>query len=562
MDYKKYVQDLINIDGVDKAEVDALVQPAKDTALADYCLPCFKFAKLMRKAPLAIAEEIAQTISKDELIESVEAVAGYVNFKLSKAAFAKTVVDDAFAKGEGYGASNEGDGKTICIDYSSINIAKPFHMGHLSTTAIGASLYKIYNKLGYRVVGINHLGDWGTQFGKLIVAFKKWGNKADIEARGVRGLLDIYVKFHKEAEKDESLNDDARRWFKLIEDGNQEATELFLWFKDLTLKEISRTYDRLHVKFDSYAGESFYNDKMQPVLDEIAAKGLSESSEGATVVKFPNDEMPPCLLIKADGATLYATRDLAAAFYRKKTYDFYKSLYVVAYQQNLHFKQLFKVIDMMGYDWAKDMEHVAFGMVSMEDGKLSTRDGNVVFVEDVLDKARDKALEIINAKSPDLENKEQVAEMVGTGAVIFGVLSNNRIKDIVFSYDKVLNFDGETGPYVQYTYARCCSLLKKIGEIGENCDYNTLKKDDAYELIKLIEKYPAVLKEAGKRYEPSLVTRHLLAIASQFNKFYIEQNIMNSEESERNARLKVVKITRDILRSGMALLGIDCPEQM
>lgn len=562
MDYKKYVQDLINIDGVDKAEVDALVQPAKDTALADYCLPCFKFAKLMRKAPQTIAEEIAQTIPNDELIESVEAVAGYVNFKLSKAAFAKSVVDDAFAKGENYGASDEGNGKTICIDYSSINIAKPFHMGHLSTTAIGASLYKIYNKLGYNVVGINHLGDWGTQFGKLIVAFKKWGNKSDIEARGVRGLLDIYVKFHKEAEKDESLNDDARRWFKLIEDGDKEALELFSWFKDLTLKEISRTYERLHVKFDSYAGESFYNDKMQPVLDEIAAKGLSESSEGATVVKFPNDEMPPCLLIKADGATLYATRDLAAAFYRKNTYDFYKSLYVVAYQQNLHFKQLFKVIDMMGYDWAKDMEHVAFGMVSMEDGKLSTRDGNVVFVEDVLDKARDKALEIINAKSPDLENKAQVAEMVGTGAVIFGVLSNNRIKDIVFSYDKVLNFDGETGPYVQYTYARCCSLLKKIGDIGDICDYDTLKKDDAYELIKLIEKYPSVLKEAGKRYEPSLITRHLLAIASQFNKFYIEQNIMNSEEKERNARLKLVKITRDILRSGMALLGIDCPEQM
>lgn len=562
MDYKKYVQDLINIDGVDKAEVDALVQPAKDTALADYCLPCFKFAKLMRKAPQVIAEEIASSIKKDDLIESVEAVAGYVNFKLSKVAFAKSVVDDAIAKGENYGASDEGNGKTICIDYSSINIAKPFHMGHLSTTAIGASLYKIYDKLGYNVVGINHLGDWGTQFGKLIVAFKKWGNKSDIEARGVRGLLDIYVKFHKEAEADESLNDDARRWFKLIEDGDKEALELFSWFKDLTLKEISRTYERLHVKFDSYAGESFYNDKMQPVLDEIAAKGLSESSEGATVVKFPNDEMPPCLLIKADGATLYATRDLAAAFYRKNTYNFYKSLYVVAYQQNLHFKQLFKVIDMMGYDWAKDMEHVAFGMVSMEDGKLSTRDGNVVFVEDVLDKARDKALEIINAKSPDLENKAQVAEMVGTGAVIFGVLSNNRIKDIVFSYDKVLNFDGETGPYVQYTYARCCSLLKKIGDIGDICDYDTLKKDDAYELIKLIEKYPAVIKEAGKRYEPSLVTRHLLAIASQFNKFYIEQNIMNSEEKERNARLKLVKITRDILRSGMALLGIDCPEQM
>lgn len=562
MDYIKLLSELVVIDGVNNEEIMQLLQPAKDAALADICLPCFKFAKLFKKPPIAIAESIANGIKKTDWLESVQAVNGYVNFKFSKSDFIKETIIKVIEEGDKYGQSNIGNDKTFCIDYSSINIAKPFHMGHLSTTVIGAALYKIYKNLGYNVVGINHLGDWGTQFGKLIVAFKLWGDKEDINNRGVRGLLDIYVRFHREAEVNDKLNEQARAWFKKIEDGDKEALELFYWFKELTLNEIAKTYERLHVEFDSYNGESFYNDKMQPVLDKIESMHLSEKSEGAVVVKFPNDEMPPCLLRKADGATLYATRDLAAAFYRKQTYNFYKCLYVVAYQQNLHFKQIFKVLEMMGCEWAKDMVHVQFGMVSMEDGKLSTRDGNVVFVEDVLDKAHDKALEVINSKNPDLENKNSVAEMVGTGAVVFGVLSNNRIKDVVFSYDKVLNFDGETAPYIQYTHARCCSLLAKAGEIGIEADYNSIATVETYELVKLIEKYPNIIREAANRYEPSILARHILSIAAQFNKFYLEKNILQSSELERNARLQLVKITRDIIYKGMKLLGIECPNKM
>lgn len=562
MDYKSEIAKLIKIEGATFEEILSLVVIAKDTALADYAFPCFKFAKTLRKSPVVIANEIVYTIEKPAFVESIEAVNGYVNFKLSKLNYVKEVVEKASSLGENFGDNNIGNGKTICIDYSSINIAKPFHMGHLSTTVIGASLYKIYKKLGYNVVGINHLGDWGTQFGKLIVAYKMWGNQDDVNNRGINALLEIYIKFHKEAEQNDSLNDLARSWFKKIEDGDNEATELFLWFKKVTLRDVQKIYDRLDVQFDSYNGESFYNDKMQPVLDEIEAKGLAKVSNGATIVEFDESEdMPPCLLKKADGATLYATRDLAAAFYRKNTYDFYKSLYVVAYQQNLHFKQLFKVVEMMGYDWAKDMVHVPFGMVSIEGEKLSTREGNVVFLEDVLNNAKAKALQTIDEKNPDLEDKDNVAEMVGTGAVIFGALVGSRIKDISFSYDKVLNFEGETGPYVQYTYARCSSLLSKI-EGSNNINYDNLTSIQSYELIKLIDKYPDILIDAGNKYEPSILTRYIYSLACQFNKFYLEQNISNAAEEDKSARLTVVKVVKDIIKNGMSLLGIKCPEKM
>ena len=562
MDYKSEIAKLIKIEGATFEEILSLVVIAKDTALADYAFPCFKFAKTLRKSPVVIANEIVYTIEKPAFVESIEAVNGYVNFKLSKLNYVKEVVEKASSLGENFGDNNIGNGKTICIDYSSINIAKPFHMGHLSTTVIGASLYKIYKKLGYNVVGINHLGDWGTQFGKLIVAYKMWGNQDDVNNRGINALLEIYIKFHKEAEQNDSLNDLARSWFKKIEDGDNEATELFLWFKKVTLHDVQKIYDRLDVQFDSYNGESFYNDKMQPVLDEIEAKGLAKVSNGATIVEFDESEdMPPCLLKKADGATLYATRDLAAAFYRKNTYDFYKSLYVVAYQQNLHFKQLFKVVEMMGYDWAKDMVHVPFGMVSIEGEKLSTREGNVVFLEDVLNNAKAKALQTIDEKNPDLEDKDNVAEMVGTGAVIFGALVGSRIKDISFSYDKVLNFEGETGPYVQYTYARCSSLLSKI-EGSNNINYDNLTSIESYELIKLIDKYPDILIDAGNKYEPSILTRYIYSLACQFNKFYLEQNISNAAEEDKSARLTVVKVVKDIIKNGMSFLGIKCPEKM
>ncbi len=343
MDYRQLIIDSINIDGIDKQDLLTLVTAPKDSAMGDLCIPCFKLAKEMKKSPTVIADEIAKSVDKGDMIEQVTAVAGFVNFKFDNVKFAKQVLADVLANGDGYGKSNEGNGKTICIDYSSVNIAKPFHMGHLLNTALGGAIYRIYTALGYNVVGINHLGDWGTQFGKLIVAYKLWGNKNEIDERGVRALVEIYVKFHKEEEKDPSLGDEARAWFKAIENGNSEALELFEYFKEITLKEVNRIYERLHIKFDSYAGESFYNDKMQPVLDELTEKGLLQESEGAKVVKF-KDDMPPCLLQRSDGATLYATRDMAAAFYRKNTYDFDKCLYVVAYQQNLHFQQIFRVL--------------------------------------------------------------------------------------------------------------------------------------------------------------------------------------------------------------------------
>ncbi|MEG2413182.1 MAG: arginine--tRNA ligase [Clostridia bacterium] len=562
MDYKQIIADAVHIDGVSAQEIYELLALPKDTSMGDFCLPCFKFAKQMRISPLAIAQNIATSIVAPESFSHVEAVGGYVNFRLNKTQYARKVLDKILAENDNFGCSSIGKGKTICIDYSSVNIAKPFHMGHLLNTCIGSALYKICVALGYNVVGINHLGDWGTQFGKLIVAYKLWGDKADIDKRGVRGLLDIYVRFHAEAEKDEALNDQARFWFKQIENGNQEAIDLWTWFKKITLAEVAKIYKRLDVRFDSYNGESFYNDKMQPILDELKEKGLLEKSEGAEIVRFDNDELPPCLLVRADGATLYATRDLAAAFYRKKTYDFYKCLYVVAYQQNLHFQQVFKVIEKMGCEWSKDLEHVAHGMVSLEDGALSTRSGNVVFLEDVLNKAVEKALAVIEEKNPNIANKSEIAEQVGVGAIIFGVLFNNRIKDSVFSYDKVLNFEGETGPYAQYTFARCNSVLEKGGDIVGDIDWNGIDSEEGANLVRLLDRFPDAVEEAGRRYEPSIVTRHIIEVAKAFNKFYFEHNINNADQPVKNARLILAKATKIVLSKGLGLLGIATPSHM
>ncbi len=561
MDYKKIIGESIKIDGVTQEEIISSITLPKDLSLGDFALPCFKFAKALHKSPVQIAQELA-LLDYQGAFEKVEAVNGYLNFKVDKKAQAKQVLEDVLDKKENYGKSTIGSGKTICIDYSSVNIAKPFHMGHMLNTSIGSALYKIYKELGYNVVGINHLGDWGTQFGKLIVAYKKWGNKEDIEKRGVRGLLDIYVRFHKEAEENPALDDEARHWFKAIEDGNKEALDLFYWFKDITLKEVEKIYKRLDVQFDSYAGESFYNDKMDAVVEELEDKHLLTESEGAQVVKFEDDKMPPCIIKKKDGATLYATRDLAAAFYRKRTYDFYKCLYVVAYQQNLHFKQWFKVIDMMGYEWSKDLYHVAHGMVSLESGALSTREGNVVFLEDVLNTCVEKARKVIEEKNPNLENKDEVAEQVGVGAVTFAMLYNSRIKDITFSEDKVLSFEGETGPYVQYTYARCNSLLEKCGEIEGDIDYSGIDNESAAEVIRTISKYQDVLMDAAERFEPYLVTRFAVQLAQDFNKFYFDCNIANAEQGIKNARLILTKATKQVLKNALKLLGIQTPKKM
>jgi len=563
MDYKKYISEKINIDGVTSEEIAGYISAPPSQEMGDYALPCFRFAKALRKSPVMIANELKEVFPTDDVITEVSAVNGYLNFKVDRNSFSAKVLSDVLTQGAKYGSSDEGAGKTICIDYSSINIAKPFHIGHLSTTVLGSSLYKIFNFLGYKAVGINHLGDYGTQFGKLIYAYKAWGSEEAVEKGGLKELTRLYVKYHEEAEKHPEMDDAARAYFKAIEQKDPEAVALFEKFKAMTLKDIERIYDLLNVKFDSYAGESFYNDKMQPVIDELKAKNLLTESQGAMVVNLDAYDMPPCIILRSDGASLYATRDLAAAFYRKKTYDFYKCLYVVAYQQNLHFKQLFKVLELMGKDWAKDMVHVAYGMVSLEDGAMSTRKGHVVWLEEVIDKCIEKCYNVINEKNSELKNKEEIAKQVGVGAVIFGALSNNKIKDIVFSYDKVLNFDGETGPYVQYTAARCFGVLAKA--TAGYSDYvmpETLESAE-YELINQLSLFPQTVKNAAEKYEPSFVTRYAIELAKLYNKFYIECKILTAEDENKvKFRLALTKCVRTVLENALALLGIATPERM
>lgn len=560
--FEKEIAKNIKIDGMTAAEIENMFETPKDKSMGDVALPCFKLSKVLRKSPVAIAEELKNSFTPCDEVEEVNAVSGYLNFKISPKAYLKHLIP-IVRQGEAVGSSDEGRGKTICIDYSSVNIAKPFHIGHLSTTVIGGALYRIFSHLGYKTVGINHLGDWGTQFGKMIVAYLKWGDRSEVEKGGVLELNRLYVKFHKEAESDPSLDDEARAWFKKIEDGKGQATELFLWFKEITLAEVSKVYDRLKIKFDSYNGESFYNDKMQPVLDMLDKKGLLEVSDGAKVVNLDAYDMPPCLLVKGDGATLYATRDLAAAYYRAKTYDFYKCLYVVAYQQNLHFKQLFKVLELAGFEKAADMEHIAFGMVSLEDGAMKTRLGRVVWLSDVLDKAVEKAKSIICEKKTEGIDVDKVSEAVGVGAVVFSALWNNRIKDIVFSFDKVLNFDGETAPYVQYTHARCCSLLKKGGTVNlDDLNLDSVANDEGIAVIKSLISFADSVKKAATLREPCYVSRHIVDLAEKFNRFYIAHKIASAEEGLKNARLILTLAVKNTIKTGLSLLGIDAPEAM
>ena len=562
MDYKQYIAQKINVEGVAQEEIASLLAVPPDSAMGDFALPCFRFAKALRKSPVIIAQELAKTIAPDEVVAEVSAVNGYLNFKVNKAGLAADVLARIAREGAKYGASDEGSGKTVCIDYSSVNIAKPFHIGHLSTTVLGGALYRIFNFLGYRAVGINHLGDYGTQFGKLISAYKRWGNREEVERGGIHAVNALYVRFNEEA--DEAMEAEAREYFRLIESGDKEANDLFEWFKSLTLAYVEKIYDRLHIRFDSYAGERFYTDKMAPVVAELKEKGLLKESNGAQIVDLEAYGMPPCLILRSDGASLYATRDLAAAIYRKKTYDFYKCLYVVAYQQNLHFKQVFKVLELMGYDWAKDLVHVAYGMVSLEDGAMSTRKGKVVWLEDVISRCVEKARVILEEKNPALENKDAVAETVGVGAVVFGALYNSKIKDITFSYDKALNFDGETSVYVQYTCARAASVLSKAAADGIAFDEAASGTPNAQEaeLLKTLGDFPATVREAAEKYEPSFVARWCVDTAKLFNKFYFDCKILQAEEDVRAFRLAQTKATLTALTNGLGLLGIGVPEKM
>lgn len=544
------------------ADIRGQLAVPPDPNLGDYAFPCFRFAKVLRMAPPKIAEAVAAAFDAPETAR-VEAVNGYLNFFLNRVNFAKGMLENVLASGEKYGSSDMGAGKTICLDYSSINIAKRFHIGHLSTTMLGHSLKRIYEHLGYKTVGINHLGDWGTQFGKMICAYKLWGSEEQVEKGGVNELTRLYVKFHAEAEEHPELEDEGRAWFKKIEDGDPEALRIFNWFKELTLRDTARVYDLLGVKFDSYAGESFYNDKMGRVIDELKAKNLLTISDGASIVDLEKYNMPPCLILKKDGATLYATRDIAAALYRHDTYHFDKCLYVVAYQQDLHFRQWFKVLELMGYAWAKDCVHVAFGMISYEGQSLSTRKGNIVYLEDLLDQAQEKALKIIEEKSPNLENKAEVARQVGIGAVVYADLSNNRIKDIDFSWDRALNFDGETGPYVQYTHARCCSVLRKAAELHlPDPDYSALQDDEAQDCLRKLGRFPDVIKEAADKYEPSMITRAVTDLAQAYNKFYYEHRILDDDPAVAAARVALTRAMKSVIKTGLYLIGIEAPERM
>jgi len=554
----------------DAGEIAGYLEVPPDADMGDYAFPCFKLSKALRKGPPQIAAALAAAIDAPQVCTAKQ-LGGYLNFFFNREQFAKNTLEKVLAEGERFGASSLGNGKTVCIDYSSINIAKRFHIGHLSTTMIGLSLKRIYDFLGYQTVGINHLGDWGTQFGKLISAYKRWGDKQEVENGGVEALTRLYVKFHEVAEQEEkatgshALEDEGRAYFKAIEDGDADALALFNWFKEITLRDCARVYDLLGVTFDSYAGESFYNDKMDRVLDELKEKQLLTVSDGASIVDLTDDNMPPCLILKKDGATLYATRDIAAALYRADTYHFDKCLYVVAYQQDLHFRQWFKVVEKMGYPWAKDLVHVAFGMISYEGQTLSTRKGYVVYLEELLARAQEKALAIIQEKSPNLPDKETVARQVGIGAVIYADLFNNRIKDIDFWWDRALNFDGETGPYVQYTHARCSSLLRKAGEQGlpeVAPDYAGLADDHAQELLRLMSRFPEAVLDAADKYEPSMVTRAVTEIAQAYNKFYYENRILEAEPAVRQARVRLTKAARDVIRTGLYLIGVEAPERM
>ena len=543
-------------------DLRGLLAVPPDPALGDYAFPCFRLAKPLRMAPPKIAEAVCAAWAHAD-VASVQPVNGYMNFFLNRANFAEETMAALQAAGDRFGSSDIGNGKTVCLDYSSINIAKRFHIGHLSTTMIGHSLKRIFDFLGYTTVGINHLGDWGTQFGKMVCAYKKWGNKEDVEARGVDAMTELYVRFHEEAEKDPSLEDEGRAWFKKIEDGDPEAMEIFTWFKEVTLKDAAKVYDQLGVSFDSYAGESFYIDKMEPVIQELRDKNLLTLSNGAWVVDLEEDNMPPCLILKSDGATIYATRDITAAIYRQNTYHFDKCLYVVAYQQDLHFRQIFRVLEKMGYSWAKNCVHVSFGMVSFEGEALSTRKGNVVHLEDLLSQAVSKAREIIEEKSPNLENKDEVARQVGIGAVVYTDLSSNRIKDIDFRWENALSFDGESGPYVQYTHARCCSLLRKAESLaGTAPDWSALTDDEAQALLRQLSRFPDVVLDAADKYEPSMITRAVTDIAQAFNKYYYEHRILDGEPAQAAARVALADATRSVIKTGLYLIGIEAPERM
>ena len=563
MDYKKLIVERVSkLAGIESENVEKFIEIPPKGEMGDYAFPCFQLAKTMRKAPNMIAKDLQEKIEKDGF-EKIENLGPYLNFFIDKSTFSEEIIKKVNEEGDMYGSSDYGKNRNVTIDYSSPNIAKPFHIGHLYSTSIGFALHEIFKFEGFNPIGINHLGDWGTQFGKLIVAYENWVNLDDLHKDPINEMLRIYVKFHEEAKEKPELEDEARKHFKNLEDNCEYETELWHKFVDLSLKEFKKVYDMLGIEFEHYTGESFYNDKMDAIVEKIDSKGLLTESNGAKVVMLDDYNMPPCIIKKSDGATIYATRDLAAATYRHNTYDFYKNIYVVGTPQALHFKQFFKVLELMGDTWSQGCVHVGFGLVKFTDRKLSTRNGDVVFLEDVLKESVKRTLEIINEKSPNLENKEDAAKKIGIGAIVFAFLKNNRERDIVFDWNEMLNFEGETGPYVQYTYARGKSILRKAGEISKDIDYSLLSSKEEFELIKLLASFNDSIMMAIEKYEPSIITRHIIEVAKAFNRFYNQYKILNTEDIKlRDARLKLVSATCHVIKNGLKLIGVNVVEKM
>lgn len=568
VDFKeKIAQKISEVTNIEKEELKTYIEIPPNSDLGDYAFPCFKLAKSLRKAPPVIASEIKEAIKLDDgSIEKIEIVGGYLNIYINKASLAETVLKEVAQKQEKYGSSNIGMGKNVVIDYSAPNIAKPFHIGHLRSTVIGGALYKIYNFLGYNSVGINYLGDWGLQFGKVMAGYDMWKDEYDFSQSEIQAILKIYVRFCQEEKEKPELTEIAREYFKRLEDGEEKEVETWKWIRRISLENYQKTYNLLNSKFDSYNGESYYNDKMDAVVDELREKGLLKASEGAQVVDLSEYDMPPCIIITSAGTTIYATRDLASLKDRINKYDFDKAIYVVGNEQRLHFKQVFKVLELMGYpEYASKCEHVPFGLVVDKDGeKIGSRKGNSVFLEDILKEAIQKVEKIIDEKNPNLENKEEVARKVGVGAIIFNDLSNSRIKDEIFDWDMLLNFQGETGPYIQYIYVRTRSLLEKAGYVPdlENINFSKLQEKEAIETLKLLYRFNEFVKLSADKNEPSIIARYLIDVAQNFSTFYNEHKIITEDKAVQDARLALTYAVGTVLKSGVTLLGMEMPNKM
>jgi arginyl-tRNA synthetase len=568
LDFKEEIAKAISkVTNIEEKQLKEYIEIPPNSDLGDYSFPCFRLAKDLRKAPPAIAEDIKANMEIDNrIIERMEIVGGYLNIYINKATLAENVLKEVYDKKEKYGSSNIGEGRNVVIDYSAPNIAKPFHIGHLRSTVIGGALYKIYNFVGYNSVGINYLGDWGLQFGKVMAGYDMWKDEYDFEKSEIQALLKIYVRFNQEEKDNPELTEKAREYFKRLEDGNEKEVEMWKWIRTTSLENYQKTYDLLNSKFDSYNGEAYYNDKMEPVVKELEEKGLLKESEGAKIVDLEEYDMPPCIIITSAGTTIYATRDLASLKERMKKYDFAKAVYVVGNEQRLHFKQVFKVLELMGYeDYAKNCIHVPFGLVVDKDGeKIGSRKGNSVALEDILKEAIQKVEKIIEEKNPELEDKAEVARKVGVGAIIFNDLANSRIKDEIFDWDMLLNFQGETGPYIQYIYVRTNSVLEKAGYMPEinKVDFSKLQEKQAVETIKLLYRFNEFVESAAQKNEPSIVSRYLIDVAQSFSGFYNEHKIITEDKAVQDARLALTYAVGNVLKTGVTLLGMEMPNKM